>query len=601
MSFLASQSFTSPFSKKNVAKNLADLRQKMKERQIGAYLIPSEDDFFSEYVPEARQYLAYLSAFTGSWGLLCVFEDSAYLYVDGRYRLQASQQTDSDYITPICLSDLSLEKHWQETFSENIIIHYPDDCFDVKTITRYQSYLIPLQGQLKQCSPINIQIPLNTSSSSIVTHHPITIAGESYTSKKERLLTILKGQQADHLLITLPESVCWLLNVRGNDCPHTPFVLSRAILSKEGILHWFITPEKLPTDVLIHLDTQTILHDPKDFYDFIADLPTSHIWCDDRYLSQKLNITLVQKAHTLIKNSDPILGMKAIKNQTEQEAIKQAHVIDAVAMIKFIHWFYDTKQPLTEIDCVKQLESYRKEHPDFKDTSFDTISGSAGNGAIIHYRVLEETNRTLQEGDLFLCDSGGQYPYGTTDITRVFVKGIPSPLAKKRYTQVLKAHLALAHALFPENTSGACLDGITRSSLWQSGIDYDHGTGHGVGQYLSVHEGPQSISGRSIGGLKEGMILSNEPGYYQTDDFGIRIENLEVVVKKGIPVGGNRHMCGFETLTLVPYDPYLMNETLLSPHEKQQINHYHQRIIDKVMPLLPSTTQNFLKTYIKQI
>ena len=338
-----------------------------------------------------------------------------------------------------------------------------------------------------------------------------------------------------------------------------------------------------------------MIKEASDFWCDLEGLKGQSIICDPNDTSYRLDQVLKDLNVNIIKEADPILLAKAVKNDAEQEATKNAHIRDALAVIKFSHWYESQKGgTFTEIDCVNALEDFRSEASELKDVSFDTISGAAENGAIVHYRVTHDSNRTIQADDLFLCDSGGQYYDGTTDITRCFIIGEPNQEMKTRYTQVLKGHLAVANAIFPKGTTGAALDPMARQPLWNAGIDYGHGTGHGVGLYLSVHEGPQSISSRSTVKLKEGMLLSNEPGYYKEGAFGIRIENIELVVSKGVPEGGENEMFGFETLTLVPYERKLIDISLLTLQEIQQIDDYHKKIYEKIAEKCDETLRDYL-------
>ena len=577
------QKFDLPNISHLISARIVALRAEIKKHALDGYLVPHTDEFQGEYIPEHAQRLSYISGFTGSWGLSLILSDQADLYVDSRYKLQAPEQTDANIFDIICVSDLPLLKRIKQINIKGKKIGFDPLLFTKQQIKRYQkasdAKFIAVNDNL--VDKARSHLPQQQQSNIAI--HPSCCAGKSSVEKIDDILGIMKKDEVDALIVSLPEAVCWLLNVRGNDVPHTPFVLARGVLTADKKFFWYVGQERISEELKSHLPDTVIVKEEEDFWVDIMLLKEKNVISDPANTSYRLSEMLEEVNVNLIKEADPILLAKAIKNKTEQQATKDAHVRDAFAMIKFSQWYEEQiGGEFTEIDCVNALENFRSEAPELKDISFDTISGAGENGAIVHYRVTNESNRIIQKDDLFLCDSGGQYYDGTTDITRCFIIDKPTKEMKKRYTQVLKGHLALASAIFPKGTTGSSLDILARKPLWDAGIDYGHGTGHGVGLYLSVHEGPQSISSRSTVKLEEGMLISNEPGYYKEGEYGIRIENVEMIVTKGIPENGEKEMLGFETITLVPYERKLIEISLLTDDEINQIDNYHQKIYEKI-------------------
>src|SRR5215510_14682050 len=407
---------------------------------------------------------------------------------------------------------------------------------------------------------------------------PLELAGETSESKRSRLAAELKKRGTDAAVITLPDSICWLLNIRGADVPHTPFALSFAVLNADSSLDLFLDPRKNSPELATHLGNQVRVRAPSEFAPALDALKGKTVLADPQWGAAFIFDRLERAGTKIIRASDPCQLPKACKNDAELNGTRLAHVRDGAALSRFLAWFAREapKGQLTEIDAVEKLESFRQATGKLKDLSFDSISGAGPNGAIVHYRVTKKTNRRIEPGQLFLIDSGGQFQDGTTDVTRTVAVGTPTPEMRDRFTRVLKGHIQLALARFPEGTTGAQLDAFARRPLWDAGLDYSHGTGHGVGSYLSVHEGPQSISPRGTGqALKPGMICSNEPGYYKTGEYGIRIENLVVVREVGDIHGGEKKMLGFETITRAPIDLNLVEPTMLTEAERAWLNAYH--------------------------
>lgn len=594
------QSFDIPNMSEHIAKRVEALRALFPLYNIDGYLIPRSDAFRGEYVPKDAERLAYVTGFTGSWGLSLVMDDKAELYVDSRYILQAPEQTDTDIFSMICVSDTPLAKALPLLVKDKQRIGYDASLFSPKEIERFTDYLkekniewVAIDDNLVDKIWDNKPLPVYTP----IIAYPLEYAGRSASGKIESVSELVIQKKCDCAILALPESLCWLLNVRGDDVPHTPFVLAYGILyADDKKLEWFVGQGRITSEVQEALPENVIIKEPEDFYKSLGLLKNKNILYDPEESSQKMRLALLEGGANLTEGEDICLLSKAIKNKSEIAGVRQAHIRDGLAVCRFGAWLEENEtEGVTEIDAVNILEQYRRETGLLRDISFDTIAGSGHHGAIVHYRVTTQTNRKLQEGELFLCDSGGQYLDGTTDITRVFAIGVPTDEMRMRYTQVLKGHLAVSRARFPEKTTGSALDSLARMPLWQAGIDFDHGTGHGVGAYLSVHEGPQGISSRSKVPFQAGMLLSNEPGYYQAGAFGIRIENVELVTEAEIPTGGERKMLGMEAMTLVPYERRLINVHLLSEEEIVQINLYHKRVFETLFPLADALTQDYLE------
>ncbi len=596
------QSFNNPSQKSLIQKRILDLRHLFSTYHIDGYFIPRADAYGNEYLPECHERLKFISGFTGSWGLAFVLREEASLFIDSRYVIQAPTETDTDIFTCINTADTSLKSFFEHKNYQNLMIGYDASLHTQSEINRLtdclaECILKPLDDNLIDILSQDTQIAFPNTDIII---HPTEFSGKQSLDKISEVCQTLHDNHADSAIITLPESVCWLLNVRASDVPHTPYVLSYSILHKTGELDWFVGKDRITETIKNHLPNSVTLYNREDFYPKITEL--SGIILNDNESSpakvyQKLQEN--SKITKILNKPDPCLLPKAIKNTAEIIATTNAHMRDGVAVTRFACWLMQNFNTpitdiakiteiarITEIDCVKQLEHFRRETGLLRDISFDTIAGTGANGAIVHYRVSEQSNQTLKAGDLFLLDSGGQYLDGTTDITRTFAIGAPTDEMRTRYTQVLRGHIAISMARFPEKTTGAALDSLARMPLWQAGVDFGHGTGHGVGLYLCVHEGPQSISSRSTIELKAGMILSNEPGYYKQGAFGIRIENLEVITPPTPIAGGDKPMLGFKTLTMVAYDKNLIDTSLLNTAEINHINQYHARILKTLMPFM---------------
>jgi Xaa-Pro aminopeptidase len=579
---------------------LRRLREELAAQGLDGFIVPRADEHQGEYVPPRGQRLAWLTGFTGSAGVAIVLRDRAALFVDGRYTLQAAAQVDAQLYEIHHLIDDPPARWIGAALSPGAVLgydawlHTPDD------VERFRAAAEKAGASL--CSvPEN---PLDRAWSgrpaapiAPVVPHADRFAGESAQSKRARLGRTLAEGGAAAAVLTMPESIAWLLNIRGGDVPHTPLPLSFAILRQDGSVTLFIDRRKLGPDLERHLGNGVTIVPPEEFgpaLDALAaeggrvqvDPATAASWVFDRLAAAKADIH---------RAADPCLLPKACKNPVELDGTRAAHRRDGAALTEFLAWLAleAPKGELAEIAASDRLEAIRREGEHFRDLSFPTISGAGSNGAIVHYRASPETEKRIERGTLYLLDSGAQYLDGTTDVTRTVAIGESTQEMRDRFTRVLKGHIALAVARFPKGTTGTQLDAFARRALWQEGLDYDHGTGHGVGSYLGVHEGPQRISkAPNSQALLPGMIVSNEPGYYKTGAYGIRIENLVVVQQA--EEAAEREMLGFETLTLAPIDRNLIDTSLLDDNETAWIDGYHKRVRDTLTPLVDAETARWL-------
>ncbi len=545
------------------------LRKYMKEQGLTALLIPHADEYQGEYLAPYSERLAWLTGFTGSAGIAILTLEKAAFFTDGRYTLQAKEQLPEFYEIHN-ISEKTPFLWMAENLKQDARVGFDPWLFTEPQLKAFKYTLVPLSP-----NPIDgLWKDRPAPPKDFIRIHPLEFTGESDASKRTRIGTSLK---ADQVLITACDSIAWLLNIRGNDVPHTPVVQSFCLLKKDGSYDLFVDLDKTNAKVYNHAsEGNGRLIDMKQMTHHLSKMTgTCQI---DPFITPIALIHLLQEAGIpIVHAEDPCLMPKAIKNEVELKGALHAHIQDGIALSRFFEWLKN--QPLkgetTELSASDKLHEFRKQGKYFEDLSFDTISGFGSHGAIVHYRVTPESDNPLTRDNLYLLDSGGQYLTGTTDVTRTIALGPPTPEQKDRYTRVLKGHIALATAVFPEGTTGLQLDALARQYLWEVGCDYDHGTGHGVGSYLRVHEGPQGISKRGTNApLKPGMILSNEPGYYKEGEYGIRIENLVKVVSLKNP----KRFLGFETLTLVPLDTNLIDTSLLTEKEKEWVATYHAHI-----------------------
>ena len=584
------------------APRLAALRAELARRNLDGFVVPHSDEYQSEYLPACNERLAWLTSFTGSAGAAAVLKDKAAVFVDGRYTLQVRQQTDTKLFEP---RDLVLEgpNGWLESnapkgarigFDPWVHSQASADALRA-SVEKAGAVLVPTDG-----NPIDAvwrDRPPAPKDKAIA--HALNLSGESAESKRTRIGEEVRKLGADAAIVSLSDSICWLLNVRGSDTPHTPFVLSSAILNADGSVDWFVDPDKVTRELTQHLGNAVRVRAPKEFESALDGFAGKTVVADQNWTAAAVFARLEKAGAKLRKGADPCQLPKACKNPVEIEGARKAHIRDGAALTRFLCWMAREapKGHLTEIEAAEALEGYRRQEGSLTDLSFDSISGAAPHAALPHYRVTTSSNRKINRNEIYLIDSGGQYPDGTTDVTRTMIVGTATAEMKDRFTRVLKGHIALATAVFPEGTSGAALDVLARKPLWEAGLDYDHGTGHGVGSYLSVHEGPQNISKRPIQqALMPGMICSNEPGYYKEGEYGIRIENL-VVVSEAKPLPGgdaNRKFMAFETITLAPIDLDLVEPSLLTGDERDWLNAYHRRVYETLSPQLDDETRHWL-------
>ncbi|MFI5000313.1 MAG: aminopeptidase P family protein [Reyranellales bacterium] len=586
---------------------LAALREELKRRGLDGFVVPRADEHQGEYVPRRSQRLAWLTGFSGSAGTAIVLADRAAIFVDGRYTLAVRGQVDLKAFEPQQVPEQSPEAWIAANLPRSSKSGGARLGFDpwLQTVDGYERFARAAQKVGGSFMPVESN-PIDAvwrdrpaPPLAPVLPHPVEFAGETSEARRKRIAESIAAKGADVALLTAPDSIAWLLNVRGGDVPRTPFALGFALLHSDGHVDLYMDRRKIPDRTVAWLGNAVTLAPPDELgaaldtmgkmaKRVLIETSTAPYWAATRL--QAAGVTLVREA-------DPVALPKACKNPVELEGIRVAHRRDGAAVSRFLGWLARESKggKLREIEASDRLQALRQETGKLRDLSFDTISGAGPNGAIVHYRAAEATQRTLEAGSLYLVDSGGQYRDGTTDITRTVAIGTPTPEMRDRFTRVLKGHIALATARFPVGTSGSQLDALARYSLWQAGLDYDHGTGHGVGAYLSVHEGPHRISKMaSTVALQPGMIVSNEPGYYKTGAYGIRIENL-VAVKEATIEGADRKYLEFETLTLAPIDLACIDATLLTDAEKAWLNAYHQRVRETIGPQVDEATRAWLQ------
>ncbi len=578
---------------------LIALRAQLKLHKLQGFLQPVHDEYLNEYPPASAQRVHWLSGFSGSAGTVVVLDDVAALFTDGRYTLQAENETDTALFEQHNSGDTSPEAWILKTCKAGAHIGYDARLYTKTMITRMEKLLTTKDIKLLPCENLVDIIwkdrPAAPASKLFV--HELKHAGVESSKKRQDVAAIIQAKAADMLLVTAPDSVCWLLNIRASDVEHTPLALGNALMDKEGRVQLFVHPSRADESVRAQLGNEVSLHDPATLKESLTKL-ASHkktILCDTAQVST-WHMDALKGAH-IIEATDPCQKMKACKNPVELKGIETAHVRDGAAVVKLLAWLdkETAARDVKETEVCDKLREFRAAHPMFHDLSFPTISGSGAHGAIVHYRVTKASDRALKAGELFLLDSGAQYPDGTTDITRTIPIGKPNAEQVDRFTRVLKGHIAIATARFPKGTAGSQLDSLARQYLWQAGLDYDHGTGHGVGCFLGVHEGPQRISKR--GGdvaLEPGMIVSNEPGYYKAGAYGIRIENL-VVVSEGKKGEADKAYYSFDTLTCVPIDTRLVDVKLLTSDEKDWLNQYHAWVLKSLSSLEDSETLAWLR------
>ncbi|WP_430442939.1 aminopeptidase P family protein [Sphingorhabdus contaminans] len=577
---------------------LGALRAQLKKDQLDGFVVPICDEHMSEYVGDYAQRLGWLTGFGGSAGSAVVLSEEAAIFTDGRYTLQVREQVDGQNWQYVGVPQTSIADWLKEHAPAGARIGY-DPWVHTKGWVESASRALKAKGAelvAVKSNPIDaVWADQPTKSDAKLLVHEDRYAGQNSAEKRAAVAEWLTDNGVDSTVISALDSVAWLLNVRGSDVSNTPVALSFVLANADGTADLFVAPEKVDEAVRAHLGNAVRLRTPEEFVPALKAMNGKRIAVDPDRAVAAIFGALKDGGATIVEARDPTILPKAIKNPVEQEGHRAAQARDGAALSRYLHWLAQEahKGELTELSAAAQLRAFREATGMLKDLSFDTISAAGPNGASPHYKVDEKTNRRIDPNSIYLVDSGGQYLDGTTDVTRTIWVGPGEPTAemKDRYTRVLKGHIALALAVFPEGTRGAQLDTLARAALWQAGVDYAHGTGHGVGSFLAVHEGPQRI-GKFSGGqagtdepLQAGMILSNEPGYYKQGEYGIRIENLILVEERAIEGAEGRYF-GFETLTFAPIDKALVDTSLLTRDELRWWDDYHAKVLEIVAPQL---------------
>lgn len=583
---------------------LTALRAELAAQGLDGFVVPLTDEHMSEYVGDYAQRLGWLTGFGGSAGSAVVLRDKAAIFTDGRYTLQVREQVSGNDYAYIPVPQDSVAGWLGRETAAGQRIGYDPWLHTRQQVADMAAALADREAELVAvtANPIDaIWTDRPAPSAAVLTVQDEAVAGESSAAKRARIGEWLTEQRADAVVLSALDSIAWTLNVRGTDVAHTPVALSYAIVHADGETDLFIAPEKITPEVRAHLGNAVRLHERAAFEGYLTGFAGKRVVADPERAVAAIALGLEAGGAKVLALRDPVVLTKAIKNPAEVAGHRAASVRDGAAMVRFLRWVGEEclKGGQTELSAAAQLLACREATGLLKDTSFSTISATGAHGASPHYHVTEESNAAIELGQLFLIDSGGQYQDGTTDITRVMPIGAPTDEMRDRFTRVLKGHIGLATAVFPDGTLGGHLDSLARRPLWEVGLDYAHGTGHGVGAYLSVHEGPQRIAapnypgGAAMEPLRAGMMLSNEPGYYKGGEYGIRIENLVLVESREI-AGADRDMLGFETLTLCPIERTLIVADLLTDGERDWLNAYHTRVAEVLAPELEGADRDWL-------
>jgi len=587
------------------ADRLAALREQLKSEKLDGFVVPLTDEHMSEYVGSYAQRLQWLTGFKGSAGSAVVLPEEAAIFVDGRYTLQVRQQVSAEDWSYQSVPETSVADWLKDHAAKGARIGYDPWLHTRDWVTKAKETLASRGAELVPVgeNPIDkIWIDRPEASKAKLVVQPDEYAGKSAAEKRTDIAEWLDKHDADAAVLSALDSIAWAFNVRGQDVTHTPVALAYAIVNKDGTADLFVADEKVGPDVRQHLGNGVRLHDRYAFENALSEFKGKTVAVDPERAVSAIFDALDRASAKILPLRDPVVLPKALKNPVEIAGQQAAQTRDGAVIARFLHWI-DEEAPKGDVDelgASNRLEALRRENPELRDLSFDSISGAGPNGAIVHYKSSEKTNRKLETGTLYLIDSGGQYVDGTTDITRTVPIGEPTDEMRDRFTRVLKGHIAVATAVFPKGTRGTQLDSFARRPLWDAGLDYAHGTGHGVGSFLAVHEGPQRIAPvtSSQGGgdepLAAGMIISNEPGYYKTGEYGIRIENLVLVVDVHID-GEEKEMLGFETLTFAPIDRRLIVKDMLGPQELAWLNSYHAQVLAKIGPNLAGSDRAWLE------
>ena len=587
------------------ADRLAALREQLKSDRLDGFVVPLTDEHMSEYVGSYAQRLAWLTGFKGSAGSAVVLPEEAAIFTDGRYTLQVRSQVDGEHWSYQSVPETSIADWLKEHSPKGARIGYDPWLHTRDWVKKASQALAERGAELVAVTrnPIDeIWSDRPEASKAHLVVQSDEHAGKSSAEKRTEVGDWLASKDADAAVLSALDSLAWTFNIRGADVARTPVALAYAIVHRDGTADLFVASEKIGPEVRQHLGNGVRLHERDAFEGALAELKDKTVVVDPERAVAAIFEALEAAGAKVLALRDPTILPKAIKNPVEIAGQRAAQTRDGAVISRFLKWI-DEEAPKSEIDeliASDHLEALRRENSEFRDLSFDSISGAGPNGAIVHYKSSEKTNRKLEMGTLYLIDSGGQYVDGTTDITRTVPIGEPTEEMRDRFTRVLKGHIAIATAVFPKGTRGSQLDSFARRPLWEAGLDYAHGTGHGVGSFLSVHEGPQRIapagSGQAGGDepLLPGMILSNEPGYYKTGEYGIRIENLVLVVERHID-GAEKPMLGFETLTFAPIDRRLVEVSMLDPEELIWLNCYHAHVLAKIGPSLEGADLDWLR------
>ena len=580
---------------------LKALRAQLVRDKLDGFVVPLTDEHMSEYVGAYAQRLAWLTGFQGSAGSAVVLPEEAAIFVDGRYTLQVREQVDAAHWQYESVPQTSVAAWLGEHAPAGGRIGY-DPWLHTRAWVKAASEALAERGAALvavDTNPVDSVWPDRPAPSEAkLVVHDDRYAGQSAAEKRQAMADWLTAKHADAAVLSALDSLAWTFNIRGKDVERTPVALAYAIVHADATADIYVAPEKIDETVVKHLGNAVRVHDRADFAGALAGFAGKTVAADPERAVAAIFEALEAGGATVLSLRDPAVLPKAVKNPVEIAGHKAAQARDGAALSRFLHWIAveAPKGGVDELGAAARLEAFRKETGLLEDLSFDTISGAGPNGAVVHYRVEEKTNRPIETGSLYLVDSGGQYRDGTTDVTRTIAIGTPTEEMKHRFTLVLKGHIALGRAQFPRGTRGGQLDVLARQYLWAEGLDYAHGTGHGVGSFLSVHEGPQRIA--TFGGgdeaLQAGMILSNEPGYYKTGEYGIRIENLVLVEPRDVP-GAEREMLGFETLTFAPIDRNAIAVDLLTGEERAWLDAYHAKVIEIVGPQLEGDALDWLK------
>lgn len=578
------------------ADRLSSLRQWLSAEGVAGFLVPRADEHLGEYVPPSAERLAWLTGFTGSAGLAVVLPEEAAVFTDGRYVLQVAAETDPALWS--CQHGGETPPWaWLAAHAPGARIGYDPWLIAEDTLRRYEAaglVMVPLERNPVDAVWTGRPAPPATPAEA----HPLRWAGEPSRAKRRAIATALHEAGQAAAIISDPASIAWLLNIRGTDVPFTPFVLAFALLRADGTVELFANPAKFDAEIRAWLGPEVAIRARDALPGVLAGLAGQTVRVDAAGTSVWFAQQLRAAGARVADAPDPCLGPKARKNATEQDGARAAHHRDGVALCRFLHALaiHGPRGDWTEMAAAARLDALRTEAPLYRGESFPAISGAGEHGAIIHYRVSAASDRPIRPGEMYLIDSGGQYPDGTTDVTRTVWTGPSAPPAiiRERFTRVLQGHIAIATAVFPEGVAGPHLDVLARRALWAAGLDYDHGTGHGVGSYLSVHEGPVSLSrAAKVVPLAAGMILSDEPGFYEPGGYGIRLENLLLVQPADLP-GARKPFLRFETLTLAPFDRTLLAPALLAPAERAWIDAYHVRVLAEIGPALDPAERGWL-------